>query len=62
MKLFGLIEQMHIYSIFPLEPIVPSHSHLFETLEQYKPDKNLSVGLQLDSIEKVLKIPPLEIP
>ena len=59
MKLFGLIEQMNIYSIFPLESIVPSHSDLFKTLEKYE-NNSLSVGLQLDSTEKVLKIPPLE--
>lgn len=60
MKLFGLIELMDIYSIFPLEPIVPSHSDLFKTLEKYEHDKNLSIGLQLNSTEKVIKIPPLE--
>ena len=60
MKLFGLIEQIHIYSIFLLDPIVPSHHDLFETLEKYERDKNLSVGLQSDSTKKFLKINPLK--
>lgn len=60
MKLFGLIEQVHIESIFPVEPISVSHRDLFKRLEDFEANKNLSVGIQMDSTERIVKIPPLE--
>lgn len=60
MKLFGLIEQLNIESLFPIKPLPVSHSDLFKRFDSCKNKNKLSVGIQMDSTERVVKIPPLE--
>ncbi len=58
MKLFGLIESIQVQSVFLIPEHLPvPHQKLFEKLEEYS--SGLSVGLQIDSSRKRLKMKPL---
>jgi hypothetical protein len=57
MKLFGLIESMHLEGLFSITTgtIPVPHPALFEHIKQYS--KKMLVGLEIESSKKVVKLP-----
>lgn len=60
MKLFGLVESLHIDFILDYRPIQIRHDELYRKLDQLtQNNSSLSIGLEPSSDKKELRIPPL---